>query len=74
VWSVNRKFTSLDIQIENLLSRLYHLDLSMSYAEWMWIRSEWNAMKIERTSLRKRLANLQKKLSEYEVEYRQVTE
>jgi chromosome segregation ATPase len=74
MWSVNREFTSLDIQVEYLSNRLKELDLSMSYAEWMWIRSEWNAMKIERTSLRKRLANLQKKLSEYEIEYVQVTE
>jgi chromosome segregation ATPase len=74
MWSVNREFTSLDIQIEHLLNRLNELDLSMSYAEWMWLKSEWNAMKIERTSLRKRLANLQKELSEYEVKYEQVIE
>jgi hypothetical protein len=74
MWSVNREFTSLDIQVENIANRLYHLDISMSAAEWMWLKSEWNEMRIERVSLRKRLANIQKKLSEYEVEYRQVTE
>jgi chromosome segregation ATPase len=74
MWSVNREFTSLDIQVENIASMLHDLDFAMSAAEWVWLKSEWNAMKIERTSLRKRLASLQKKLSEYEVEYVQVTE
>jgi hypothetical protein len=74
VWSVNREFTSLDIQVEQLSNRLYQLHLAMSAAEWMWLKSEWNEMRIERVGLRKRLANIQKKLSEYEVEYRQVTE
>jgi hypothetical protein len=74
MWTINRQYIDVDLEINTLKNTLYHLDVSMSAAEWMWLKSEWNEMRIERVSLRKRLANIQKKLSEYEIEYKQVTE
>jgi hypothetical protein len=64
MWKVDRGYRDVEQELENLLKRLYHLDMYLEGPEWMfgkWMYAEW---KIERSSLRKKIGKLQDRLRE----------
>ena len=52
-----------------LQEELAKVEEHMEAADWMWLRSEWNDFKIKATSLRKRIGNIKKALSEEQIYY-----